>query len=125
MELKVIQRGNPQAPDEAPKYYASAIHKERVEMDDLATMIAARCSIQRADVYGVLVALMDVVPDLLIDGNIVSLGDLGSFYTTVSSDGVESEEDLSVSMIRNAFVRYRPAKKLRKNLRMLDYTFVG
>ena len=123
MLLKAIQRINPQKPDEAPKYYASAIHNERIEMDDLATMIAGRGSMQRSDVHGVLVAIMDVIPQLLINGKVVSLGELGSFYTTISSDGVASKEDLSVSMIRNAFVRYRPSKKLRKKLRMLDYTF--
>ena len=125
MYLKSIQRINPQAPEEAPKYYASAVHDARVELDELASRVAESCSIRRADVYGVLVALMDIIPDLLLDGNIVTLGELGSFYTTVSSDGVENEEELSTTMIRNSFIRYRPTKALRKKLRAIDYTFVS
>ena len=125
MILKKVYRRNPQAMGEEPKLYASAIHDARVELDDLATMVAERCSMQRADVHGVLVGLMDVIPDQLLNGNIVALGELGSFYAAVSSDGVESEDELSVSMVRNSYIRYRPTKELKKKLRMLDYTFAS
>lgn len=123
--LKSVERINPQAPEEAAKFYASAIHDVRVELDSLATMVAQRCSMQRADVHGVLVALMDIIPDQLLDGNIVALGDLGSFYASVSSDGVASEEELSTTMIRGIKIQYRPTNELKKKLRMLDFSFAS
>lgn len=125
MNLKMISRLNPQDRNEAPKLYASAVHDERVELDDLATMVADRCSLRRSDVHGVLVALMDLVPDQLLEGNIVALGQLGSFYANVSSDGVETEEEVSVSQVRGVNIRYRPTKELKKKLRMIDYSFAG
>ena len=125
MNLKTISRLNPQARTEAPRFYASAVHDARIELDDLATMVADRCSLRRADVHGVLVALMDLVPDQLLNGNIVSLGQLGSFYANVSSEGAETEEQLSVSKVRGVNIRYRPTKELKKKLRMIDYKFAG
>lgn len=88
-------------------------------------MVAERCSMRRADVHGVLVGLMDIIPAQLLEGNIVALGELGSFYAAVSSDGIETEEDQSVTMIRGANIRYRPTKTLSKQLRMLEYTFTS
>ena len=125
MKMKIVSKVNPLAPEEAPKYYASAIHDARVELDELATMVAERCSMRRADVHGVLVALMDIIPTQLLEGNIVALGKLGSFYAAVSSDGIENQDDRSVTMIRGANIRYRPTKELSKQLRMLEYTFAS
>jgi len=125
MDLKLVEKVNPLAPEEAPKYYASAIHDARVELDDLATMVADRCSMRRADVHGVLVGLMDIIPDQLLEGKIVALGKLGSFYAAVSSDGIENKDDRSVTMIRGTNIRYRPTKELSKQLRMLEYTFAS
>lgn len=113
------------APNEAPKLYASAQHDARIELDDLATTVAERCSLRRADVHGVLVALRDIIPSELLEGNIVALGELGSFYAAVSSEGVETEEELSVTQVRGVNIRYRPTKELKKKLRMIDYSFAG
>ncbi len=121
--LKSIPKRNPQAPEEEPKLYASAIHDEKVEIDSLATFVAQRCSLRRADVHGVLVALMDLIPDELLKGNIVSLGELGSFYATVSSEGVDTEDELSLSMVKGTKIQYRPTKELKNKLRMLDFRF--
>ncbi len=123
LHLKSIPKRNPQAPEEEPKLYASAIHEDKIEIDSLATYVAQRCSLRRADVHGVLVALMDLIPDELLKGNIVSLGELGSFYATVSSEGVDTEEELSVSMVKGSKIQYRPTKELKNKLKMLDFKF--
>ena len=125
MKIKTVSRVNPLAPEEAPKYYASVIHDTRVELDELTTMVTGRCSVRRADVHSVLVALLDTIPAQLLEGNIVALGKLGSFYATVNSEGIANEEDCSAEMIRGANIRYRPTKEFRKQLRMLEYTFAS
>jgi predicted histone-like DNA-binding protein len=123
--LKGIPKRNPQAPAEDPKFYASLVHEERVEIDALATKVSQRCSLRRSDVHGVLVALMDIIPEQLLNGDIVALGELGSFCAAVSSEGVDSVDDLSVTMVRGAKIQYRPTKELKKKLRMLDYTIAS
>lgn len=112
-------------PEAAPKFYASAVHAAKVDLDGLATAVSERCSLRRADVHGVLVALMDLIPNELLNGKIISLGDLGSFYVSVKSDGSETAEDLLPSLVKGHKIQYRPTKELKKKLRMLDVSISG
>ncbi len=54
-------------------------------------------------------------------GEIVRFGDFGSFYITLSSEGVELEEDFHASMIKKSRVTFRPGIDLKKMLLTLDY----
>jgi predicted histone-like DNA-binding protein len=123
--LKSIFKKNPQAPEDAPKLYASAVHSDKVDIEKLALAVSERCSLRRSDVQGALVALMDIIPSELLKGNIVSLGELGSFYANVKSEGVATEEEISVSMVKGTRIKYRPTKELTKKLRMIDFSFTG
>lgn len=123
LKIKAVTRRNPRLPEEPSKFYASAVHGQKIELDDLATSVAERCSLRRADVHGVLVALMDIVPNELLDGNIVSLGNLGSFYVNVISDGVNLEEECGVNQIAGTRIQFRPGKKLKKQMRLIDFSY--
>lgn len=122
MKVKKIFKKNPGEPGEAPKLYASAIHGEKVDINGLATAVANRCSLRRADVHGVLVALMDIIPEELTNGKIVALGDLGTFCVNVKSDGVVTPEEFTPSVVKGTKILYRPTKELKKKLRMIDVT---
>ena len=123
VKLKKVLKKNPQEPEMAPKYYASAMHGAKFELDSLASAVAERCSLRRADVYGVLVGLMDIIPNELVNGNIISLGQLGSFYISVKSEGAETEEGLTPGSVSGTKIQYRPTKELKKKLRMVDVSF--
>ncbi len=122
LKVKGIPKRNPMEPETAPKYYASAMHDARLDLDSLAMAVAERCSLKRADVHGVLVGLMDIIPNELLKGNIISLGQLGSFYVTVKSEGAETAEDMSPGLVKGSKIQYRPTKELKKKLRMIDVT---
>jgi len=125
INVRGVLKRNPREPETAPLVYASAQHDARIDLNSLATSVAERCSLRRADVHGVLVALMDIIPNELLAGNIVSLGELGSFYVTVKSDPAETVEDLKPSMIKSSKIRYVPTKELKKELRMLDVSIIS
>ena len=124
LDLKRVPKRNPLEPETAPKFYASASHGAHVDLDDLATEVADRCSLKRADVHGVLVGLMDIIPDVLLDGKIVSLSQLGSFYMTVKSEGAEIKDDLSIGMVKGVKIQYRPTKELKHKMKMVDFSFI-
>lgn len=123
INAKGVLKRNPLEQEAAPKYYASAMHDEKLDLDSLATSVAERCSLRRADVHGVLVALMDIIPAELVNGKIISLGQLGSFYVTIKSEGVATEEELSPALVSGTKIQYRPTKELKKKLRMIDVSF--
>jgi nucleoid DNA-binding protein len=63
---------------------------------------------------------MDIIPVELGKGSIVNLGTLGSFFVTVRSDGAETAEEITASMIKRLKIQYRPTKELKKQLRLID-----
>lgn len=125
LKVRTISKRNPKEPEAAPRFYASAQHDASIDLNGLANSVASRCSLRRADVHGVLVALMDIIPDELATGKVISLGDLGSFYVNVKSEGAETRELLTPGMVKGMKIIYRPTKELKKKLRMIDVSFAS
>ncbi len=64
-----------------------------------------------------LYAFSDVIPRLLADGKIVSLGTLGDFRINFSSDGVDKPEDLKKTHIKKVKIHYRPEREMIESLK--------
>ena len=72
----VVPRINPREKDEAPKYYAQAQARGDMNIREMSERIQSACTVNKADVYAVLVALEDVIAESLQNGEIVRLGEL-------------------------------------------------
>lgn len=96
------------------KYYPCAISQGTIDLDQVADIIANRSSMSRADCYGVLIAMTDVIGDAISQGKIVNLESLGSFSPTISGTAADSPEVLGKNTIKSANVRYKPSKRLKK-----------
>ena len=90
----------------------------------MADRIQKTCTVTRADVMAVLVALEDVIMEALEGGEIVRLADLGTFQIGLSGRGAETEDTYDVSMIRKARINFRPGIALSGILVALKYTKV-
>ena len=108
----VSPRINPRDKEAAPKYYGHVQANGDVNLREMSERIQASCTVTKADVYAVLVALEDVITDALKGGEIVRLGDLGTFQIGISSKGAATEEDYSDSLIRKARINFRPGSAL-------------
>ena len=120
----VAPRINPRDKEAAPKFYARAQASGDVSVREMAERIQASCTVTKADVQAVLVALEDVIIDALKGGEIVRLGDLGTFQIGLSGKGAETEEDFSVSLIKKARINFRPGVALAGILTSLTYSKV-
>ena len=120
----VAPRINPRDKEAAPKFYARAQASGDVSVREMAERIQASCTVTKADVQAVLVALEDVIIDALKGGEIVRLGDLGTFQIGLSGKGSETEEDFSVSLIKKARINFRPGVALAGILTNLTYSKV-
>ncbi|MBK6282658.1 MAG: hypothetical protein IPF54_08315 [Draconibacterium sp.] len=89
IKIKKVLKKNPREPEAAPRYYASAVHDVKVDLNSLATSVADRCSLRRADVHGVLIALMDIIPAELASGKIISLVTLAVFTLMYKAKGLK------------------------------------
>lgn len=121
IKFKVVERRNPLQREEQKKYYASAVIQKRLNLDDLASRISDGSTVRRNDVYAVLIGLVDAAKRELAQGNLVQLGDLGSFTVNVSSEGKETPEALTAAHIDSSKIIFRPAVQLKDMLKTLRF----
>lgn len=96
IKYSLSARGNALKPGQPKKIYASAQYRELIDLPALARHIQEHGSPFTRDVIqGVLSAAVDCLREQLVAGNKVDFGDLGSFYVTLRSEGVDRAEDFN------------------------------
>ena len=88
IDYSVSGRINPKEKEMPPKYYASAQTNKIVSLDEFSKHIASHgCVYKRAEIAAVLTMSVDSLREMLLNGYKIELGDLGSFYISLSSEG--------------------------------------
>ena len=121
----VAPRINPRDKEAPPKYYGRVQANGDVNIREMSERIQQTCTVHKADVQAVLLALEDVITDALKGGEIVRLGDLGTFQIGISSKGAVTEEDYDASLITKARINFRPGLALAGILSGLSYKKVS
>ncbi|MFA9392701.1 MAG: HU family DNA-binding protein [Prolixibacteraceae bacterium] len=119
--MQINRQKNPRDLGAAAKYYGSSITTRKIGIDELSQAIARSSTVARADVYAVLVALIDEALVMLSNGNQLELGKLGTLTVNLRSEGAETEDDFSTSQIKGAKVIYRPGAELKAMLSTLKF----
>ena len=120
----VVPRRNPSEKGAPPKYYAQSQARGDVSIREMSERIQSACTVNKADVYAVLVALEDVISDALQNGEIVRLGDLCTLQVSLSGKGALTEEDYTTSLIRKKRINFRPGRVLANAMSSLNFTKV-
>jgi predicted histone-like DNA-binding protein len=121
MQYKVIERTNPQKRGKQKKWYANSVKSGNVTAKAIAKEIAGRSSLTRGDIESVLSTFLDELPTHLAMGKSVKLGELGSLRLSISSEGVDSSEEFSVSNIKGMKVIFTPSVDLKKALKDIHF----
>lgn len=121
LTYSVVERKDPQNPDVEGKYYAQAQARGEAGIRELSQRIQQMCTVTRADVMAVLVALEDVVSDSLSNGEIVRLGELGSLQVSLSGEGATTKDDYHDGLIQKAKILFRSGRTLSNMLTSLRY----
>lgn len=121
LTYSVVERKNPNMADMPGKYYAMAQARGIANIRELSERIQKMCTVTRADVLAVLVALEDVIADCLANGEIVRLGELGSLQVSLSGRGTDKPEDYHDGLIDKAKILFRSGTTLATMLATLKY----
>ncbi|MBN2818049.1 MAG: DNA-binding protein [Bacteroidales bacterium] len=121
IKYKLIAKRNPRDLEAPAKFYASSIKTRKIDIDELSQAIARSSTVARADVYAVLVSLIDEAVVMLSNGNQLELGKLGSLGINLQSEGAETEELFSQAHIKGAKVIYRPGAELKAMISALKF----
>ncbi|HJD75292.1 MAG TPA: HU family DNA-binding protein [Bacteroides reticulotermitis] len=103
-------------------YYALAKRNGEVDINELAERIQRSCTVNWADVLCVLRALQTEMIESFRKGEVVRLGDLGSFFVTLRSSGTLILKDVKEGIIKGARVRFRPGKEIKDAMKTLAYS---
>ena len=121
LTYSVVERKDPQNPETPGKYYAQAQARGEAGIRELSERIQQSCTVTRADVMAVLIALEDVVASSLANGEIVRLGELGSLQISISSTGTLDAEQFHDGLINKSRILFRGGKTLQNTLATLQF----
>ena len=105
------------------KYYGRAIHLETMNTRRLAQHIAEHGSIYTTDVvFGVLEKFRSCLVEMLLESKKVKIEGLGTFYTTVESDGALQKEKYNVGEhIKALHIRFLPEQAQEMNISSREF----
>ena len=121
LTYSVVERKDPSSPEVQGKYYAQAQARGEAGIREMSQRIQQMCTVTRADVMAVLIALEDVVSDSLSNGEIVRLGELGSLQVSLSGEGATTKDDYHDGLIQKAKILFRSGRTLSNMLTSLRY----
>lgn len=122
MEYSVVARENPLDRDAAAKFYPKPEWNQEITIRRLSEKIAKSCTLTPADVSAVLESFLSELPDYLMDGHPVRLGDFGILKLSFSATGQDQREKVSASDISNVRVLFRPSTRLKQELSKVSFT---
>jgi len=125
LDLKIVNKVNPQDLTAENKFYAKAISTGTVDFDRLAYLVSNQCTVRESDCYAVIRAMEHNIIDELMQGKVVQFGGLGNFQVGVSSTGAITAADVSTSSVKKSHLNFRPGKRLREMLVNVKYKIVG
>ncbi|WP_028296169.1 HU family DNA-binding protein [Olivibacter sitiensis] len=102
-------------------YYAIPTKSGKVDLDMLAEHLSEQSSLTKSDVYATMIGLTALVEKYLHNGYRVKLGQLGTFYLSVTSAGYESEEACTPKKVIANKICFKADDKLRKNLKKVQF----
>lgn len=109
INYSIVMRGNPVKTEEPKKAYATAQYNEVMNINRFAEHIATHGSVySRADIVAILMMAVDCMREQLLAGQKIELGDLGSFYVSLSSKGADTIADFNPAVhIRKVKVNWQ------------------
>ena len=122
IKFNVIDKRNPADPEAPNKYYASSFMTGKMGIEELTSRVEKISTVSGADIRAVLYAIVDVVPEIMSEGNSVTIGDLGAFRISISSEGSETPEKVTSTNIRSSKILFTPGKKFKTMLKTLTYS---
>ncbi len=119
----IIPRKNPSKPMEAPKFYAVARSGRTASVKEVCRRISERSSYSKGELEGAIGEFLLEIVNVLQEGNIVQLGDLGNFRMGIKTGTpTETEKEFKSSCIQKSKVLFYPGNDLRKLCKTMDYT---
>ena len=109
----------PKEKQQKVRYHARTVIDMTLSNKEIATEIAKRCTINKAEAMAVMDEMAEIFRQKLGEGHAIKLEGIGTFHISAKSPSVRSKKEVRAESIKCGGVVYRAEKKL---LRHLSYT---
>ncbi|HLP05968.1 MAG TPA: HU family DNA-binding protein [Paludibacter sp.] len=116
VKFKVVELGNPSNQAAPKKFYPRVSSTGEISLRDLSRELGLQSTVSPADVLAVLESLLEELPRHLGQGEIVRLGDFGSFSLSITGEGQETADKVTSLKIDGCKIQFRPGKELKRQL---------
>ena len=110
------ERGNPGNPAAAKRWYPVLKSTGLVKEREVARLLADETTLNAKEAEMAVSQLLKVVTNLLMSGSTVQLGSLGSFRLTASTEGSDTEAEVTGAKIKKVNVRFSESADLKNTL---------
>ncbi len=121
VKFSTTPKKDPRNLEAAPKHYAIAKSTGRADTQAVAKSINSMSTVSSVDTAAVLEAFLTVVPEKLAEGQIVELGDFGTFRVSLSSQGHDTPAEVTANSITDARVIFTPGKRFKQALGTMQF----
>ena len=119
----IMARKNLLKPNEAPKYYAVARSGKKVCVKEVCKRITERSSYSKGELEGCIGEFLLEILNVLEEGNIVQMGDLGNFRMSLKTGTpTVTEKEFKAYCIEKGKVLFHPGSDLQKLCKAMDFT---
>ena len=121
VKFNVVERGNPAKPEAPKKFYPSIQSSGRITLRQLAETASQMSTLSTMDVMAAIESFLKIVPQELINGKIVELGDFGNFWLRSTAEGVEEAAKVRGEQVTNLIPRFNPGKQFKRVLKSAQF----
>lgn len=120
----VVERKNPLKPQNPAKFYAIARSSRKVDTNEVIKRIAERSSYSIGELNGCITEFLQEIKNQLELGNIVLMGNLGSFRVTIATGNATetAKEFKAATCIETSRVRFNPGAILKDMCKAMKYS---
>ena len=102
-------------------YFAGKVPGRTLETDKLCHRISDKCSLTSADVKAAIEALVTELTSEFRLGGSVRVGDLGIFSTSITSEVVDTQEDLKPKKVSVKTISFLPSVRLKEMMKEVEF----
>lgn len=122
VKFNVVERRNPSNPEAPKKFYPSIQSSGRLSLRELAAVAADRSTLTETDFIAAVESFLAIIPKELAKGNIVELGDFGTFWLRTTADGTETADEVRADQISSLLPRFNPGKQFKRTLKTIEFS---
>ena len=126
IDYSVYMQSNPMDDTAAPKAYAKAQMHELMTFGKFIEHISKHNGVYtRGTVRGVVVDMCECLVEMLLEGKKVQLGELGSFWVSLASEGAATMEEFTASKIKAVNIIFTPGSDFENLIGRAEFNLVA